>query len=186
MASKKFTQFDTANNTSETEISVGVKGADNFKRANYLTATTAPTASNDGTQGYTVGSIWFNVTDSSLYVCKDSSTGAAVWSVYRERPYKLFSANLTQAGTDAPVVTVLYNDTGITWTPAYEDVGAYFLVPDTPPNPAKTQVFIGTSKARFTVGRYRIDQAIFGTQTIDGTSLNDELEETPIHILIWP
>ena len=79
MASKKFTQFDTANNTSETEISVGVKGTDNFKRANYLTATTNPTASNDGTQGYTVGSFWFNVTDSILYVCKDSSTGAAVW-----------------------------------------------------------------------------------------------------------
>lgn len=79
MASKKFTQFDTANNISETEISVGVKGTDNFKRANYLTATTNPTASNDGTQGYTVGSLWFNVTDSLLYICKSSATGAAVW-----------------------------------------------------------------------------------------------------------
>ena len=79
MASKKFTQFDTANNTAETEISVGVKGSDNFKRANYLTATTNPTVSNDGTEGYTVGSVWFNVTDSILYICKSSATGAAVW-----------------------------------------------------------------------------------------------------------
>lgn len=79
MASKKFTQFNTANNTAQPEISVGVKGSDNFKRANYLTATTNPTASNDGTQGYTVGSLWFNVTDSLLYICKSSATGAAVW-----------------------------------------------------------------------------------------------------------
>jgi len=79
MASKKFTQFNTANNTSEPELSVGVKSGDNFKRANNLTATTAPTVSNDGTQGYTVGSTWFDTVTTTFYICSDSTTGAAVW-----------------------------------------------------------------------------------------------------------
>ena len=187
MASKKFTQFDTANNTSETEISVGVKGTDNFKRANYLTATTNPTVSNDGTQGYTVGSLWFNVTDSLLYICKSSATGAAVWSVYRERPNKLFSANLTQTGTDAPTINVLYNDTGITWTGVYDAVGGYKLVPDVPPpDDTKVQVFCGYGTALTNAMRWRSGEVLIfvydsGLNPVDGS-----LQNTPIHILIWP
>lgn len=79
MASKKFSQFDTANNTSETELSVGVKGGDNFKRRNFLTATTNPTVNDDNSDGYTVGSFWFNASTGTMYICKDSTVGAAVW-----------------------------------------------------------------------------------------------------------
>lgn len=107
MASKKFTQFNTANNTSEPELSVGVKSSDNFKRANYLTATIDPTASNDGTQGYTVGSVWFNVTNGNSFICKDSSTGAAVW--------RLVTAN---DGTWTPSVSAT-NDAVVSVTAAY-------------------------------------------------------------------
>lgn len=43
------------------------------------TTTTAPTVSNDGTQGYEVGSQWWDTTADKEYVALDISTGAAVW-----------------------------------------------------------------------------------------------------------
>ena len=42
-------------------------------------ATVDPTASNDDTEGYTVGSRWVNLTNDSHWVLVDSSTGAAIW-----------------------------------------------------------------------------------------------------------
>lgn len=46
---------------------------------NNWTATSAPTASNDGTQGYSVGSQWLWAAIGSSWVCLDATTGAAVW-----------------------------------------------------------------------------------------------------------
>jgi len=42
-------------------------------------ATAAPTINNDNTQGYVVGSFWFNTTTTIMYVCTNPATGAAVW-----------------------------------------------------------------------------------------------------------
>lgn len=44
-----------------------------------LAATSAPTASDDSGDDYAVGSIWVNLTTDIIYVCTDSSLGAAVW-----------------------------------------------------------------------------------------------------------
>jgi len=44
-----------------------------------LTATTNPGVSNDNTEGYTVGSSWFNVASGRIFDAVDVSTGAAVW-----------------------------------------------------------------------------------------------------------
>lgn len=41
--------------------------------------TTAPTASNDSTQGYAVGDIWLDETNDVIYQAIDVSTGAAIW-----------------------------------------------------------------------------------------------------------
>lgn len=46
---------------------------------NNYAGTAAPTASNDTTQGYTVGSIWVDASASNAYICISASTGAAVW-----------------------------------------------------------------------------------------------------------
>lgn len=46
---------------------------------NNLTANTAPTGSNDNTQGYQAGSLWFNTATSTLYVAISVGTGTAVW-----------------------------------------------------------------------------------------------------------
>lgn len=48
---------------------------------NNFTATTAPTSSNDNTQGYVVGSVWINLNTDISYTCVDASTGTAVWRV---------------------------------------------------------------------------------------------------------
>lgn len=42
-------------------------------------SSSAPTVNDDGTQGYSIGSKWFNSTNKSKYECTDISTGAAVW-----------------------------------------------------------------------------------------------------------
>ena len=50
-----------------------------FKPQSNLVATTNPTVSNDGTQGYTVGSTWVNTNNNSCWVAISVATGAAVW-----------------------------------------------------------------------------------------------------------
>lgn len=44
-----------------------------------ITATTDPTVSDDGTQGYSITSIWTNTKTAVTFMCVDSTTGAAVW-----------------------------------------------------------------------------------------------------------
>ena len=46
---------------------------------NNLAATAAPVVGNDNTQGYGVGSMWFDTTHSHIYGCTSAATGAAVW-----------------------------------------------------------------------------------------------------------
>jgi hypothetical protein len=46
-----------------------------------LDATTAPTATDDNSAGYSVNSIWVDVTNDKAYMCLDSTVGAAVWNI---------------------------------------------------------------------------------------------------------
>lgn len=45
-----------------------------------FTAITAPTVSNDNTQGYSAGSLWLDTATGVTYVCISAATGAAVWN----------------------------------------------------------------------------------------------------------
>lgn len=45
-----------------------------------LIATTAPTVSNDNTQGYAVGSTWQNANTGQVWIARSVATGAAVWT----------------------------------------------------------------------------------------------------------
>ncbi len=58
--------------------SLGLSNITNIK--NKLDATVAPAVTDDNDPGgYSVGSLWFDVTADKAYVCLDNSAGAAVW-----------------------------------------------------------------------------------------------------------
>jgi len=46
---------------------------------NTLDAVDAPDANDDVTTGYSVGSLWIDVTADKVYMCVDETDGAAVW-----------------------------------------------------------------------------------------------------------
>lgn len=52
----------------------------NLALTNNFAATTNPTANNDTSQGYQVGSRWINTTSDTAFVCVDSTKGAAIWA----------------------------------------------------------------------------------------------------------
>jgi hypothetical protein len=52
-----------------------------FHPASNFIATTNPTVSNDGSQGYSAGSRWINTSTQSEYVCIAATVGAAVWQL---------------------------------------------------------------------------------------------------------
>lgn len=68
-----------------------------------LTASAAPSASNDETEGYVVGSVWYY--DGDYYVCTDATEGAAVWVLQEDyagsKPDKpvIISVGQSEAGT---------------------------------------------------------------------------------------
>ncbi len=68
---------DTSNPHSVTKTQVGLGNVENLKV--NLTATTAPTATDDSTAGYSVGSIWIDVTNDRAYTCVDATASAAIW-----------------------------------------------------------------------------------------------------------
>lgn len=47
---------------------------------NNLTATVAPTATDDVNKGYSLGSGWFNKISQTIYFLQDGTAGAAVWT----------------------------------------------------------------------------------------------------------
>jgi len=64
---------------------------------NNTEATTAPTASNDDSEGYEVGSLWMDVTADAAYIMLDASTGAAIWQEIVKKSYVDTKVSLTGA-----------------------------------------------------------------------------------------
>ena len=50
------------------------------------------------------------------------------WETLHKPIIKKYVADLYQNGTDAPVATVLYNDTGINFTYEYDAPGSYYII----------------------------------------------------------
>jgi hypothetical protein len=62
--------------TKEQSLSYG-EGATSIK--SKLDATTSPAVTDDDEDGYSVGSLWVDITGDAAYTCVDATTGAAVW-----------------------------------------------------------------------------------------------------------
>ena len=69
----------TSNPHSVTKDQVGLGNVPNLK--DNLSATTAPTATDDSGAGYSVGSLWCDTTNDNVYICIDSSASAAIWRI---------------------------------------------------------------------------------------------------------
>lgn len=67
-----------ASNASGARTNLGLDPLATYK--SKTDATTAPGSTNDNTEGYSVGSIWIDVTNDKSYIAVDVSTGAAVWN----------------------------------------------------------------------------------------------------------
>ena len=64
-----------------------------------LDATTAPTASDDDSQGYSIGSKWLDVTNERVYFATDVTTGAANWMLLAETKSN-FTATVAPTAND--------------------------------------------------------------------------------------
>ena len=89
----------------------------NDKVDKLITVTaSAPLVTSDGVNGYFVGCLWLNTTTSKVYLCKDITTGAAVW------------IDLTLTGSESAVV---YRDfTDQTSDPAVPAAGVHRVFTD--------------------------------------------------------
>lgn len=58
-------------------------------------SSSAPTVNNDDTQGYSIGSKWFNSTNKSKYECVTTTTGAAYWKNLNFKSLSFNEANIT-------------------------------------------------------------------------------------------
>lgn len=58
--------------------SLGIPNVQNT--LNNFAATSAPTASDDSTAGYSVGSVWVDVNTDTSYTCVDATPGSAIWN----------------------------------------------------------------------------------------------------------
>lgn len=98
-------------------------------------------------------------------------------------PYKRLCFNVTQSGTDAPVLDILLNEVGTVITPEYDGVGSYILNWDLnvsdltkvqlfPPTTASTGILTAT------VGALRASIQTFDTSgaSIDGFLVNSSFE----------
>lgn len=77
------TALQAANNLSDltnapqARINLGLTGLANA--LSNMTASSNPAVTSDNTQGYSIGSTWFNTTTNSMFVATSVATGAAVW-----------------------------------------------------------------------------------------------------------
>ena len=102
----------TDNPHTVTSAQVGLGDVVNLK--SKLDGTVAPAIGNDDSEGYAVGSMWFDITNDESYTCLDASTGAAIWK-------KITNSNsISDTGTDDVTAvafqTLRYNPSNGTFT----------------------------------------------------------------------
>lgn len=82
---------------------------------NNFVATTAPTTSNDNTQGYTPGSAWYNTNTGYTYQLVDATTSAAVWVQTNNLGSLSIPLTALQQGSATTGQSLMWN--GSHWSP---------------------------------------------------------------------
>lgn len=91
------------------------------------TATTAPTVNEDEDDGYSVGSVWIDTTDVTVYTCGDASSGAAIWNWAGPRSYP---NSTTDPVSPTPVAGDTYYNTTLNSLMRYDGVRGKWLSED--------------------------------------------------------
>ena len=130
----------------------------------------------------------YKVTDKGWLLIANSANSFRSISV----PYKVYSAILTQQGTNAPIATVLVNEIGdIVWSRG--GVGEYFATLNGAFIEGKTMVFVTPATNESYGGTfirvvYDTDNGNYisqTTKTADHTPYDDELHFTGIEIRVY-
>jgi len=93
---------DTANPHSVTKAQVGLGNLDNTKSNS---TTSDPSANDDSSGGYSIGSRWYNTSTKDEFVCLDASVGTAVWKSTLDQNESL-SVSAPQTPSAGNTVTV--------------------------------------------------------------------------------
>ena len=131
--------------------------------------------------------VLLNITNDNL----EAISGGGSSEPVDPRPYKVYTALLTQSGTNAPVATVLENTLGgdIVWS--YDFAGAYIGTLNGAFIENKTKLEIGLVSdgdyATLSFGNfYRINSDSIGLNTLNSITLFDQmLNNTPIEIRVY-
>ena len=95
---------------------------DSVGTLNKSDATTAPTANEDAGDGYSVGSVWIDVTNDKAYVCVDATSTAAVWKqTGGSRTSAQLAADLTDETGTGSVVLNTNGQRALTTSPGGAD-----------------------------------------------------------------
>jgi hypothetical protein len=106
------------------------------------------------------------------------------WQKASEKIVKKYVAQLSQSGTDAPVATELYNDTGVAFTYEYSEDGEYYVVANKPifTEDQKVQITFANTTAANEVNFVAIPLGFLGDPNVaiiltseSGVFLNDLL-----------
>lgn len=100
--------------------------------------------------------------------------------------YLVYTALLSQTGTNAPVATVLENTLGGTVVWSYSDVGLYIATLAGAFTENKTGIFLGSTVGSISAYQLDINSLSVGTGSYDGTPTNDYLYFTIIEIRVYP
>jgi hypothetical protein len=126
--------------------------------------------------------------DDVMYIVDTSTNTSKQIAVEDISSYKVYTALLTQTGTDAPTINVLQNTTGITFTASYDDVGAYILTPDVAPDDDKVTVLgvNGSGSGYIRAMFWRLGVANISTADVDDAPVNGVLSNSTIEIRVYP
>ena len=130
---RRSTTGSALNLSGTSEIIITPNTADFDPQSNW-TATSAPTISNDNTQGYAVGSQWLWAARGQAWVCVNAATGAAVWQPVNTSFYATprratgpllhsefyhFMPGFRTSGSQTTGATDFYNESGSAMSTTY-------------------------------------------------------------------
>ena len=154
---------------------------------NNFGATTVPNSTNDTTEGYAVGSLWYNTSTTLLYICSDSTGSAAVWKQISLQSASGIQSNVdidsgtidgTTIGGNTPAAgtfTTLNTGAGDTATLPVVDIGSG-AIDNTTIGAAVASTIVGTTVSATTNFSGNISGDVTGNVTANsGTSTFNDL-----------